>query len=91
MYDFEKHTGMVALPGKPQLVPRKFVYLLREKDETFKKKKHVKINILISNMVLEMSKKQARARFYFSFDYFCILYFLMKILFVKLKNLHTLE
>ena len=40
-------------------------------------------------MVGEMVKKQGRARLYISCNYSCTSYFLMKILLVKLKNLHT--
>ena len=36
-----------------------------------------------------MVKKQDRARFYVSYNCFCTLYFLMKLLLVKLKNLRT--
>ena len=36
-----------------------------------------------------MAKKQGRARFYLSCNDFYTLYFLVKILLVKLKNLHT--
>ena len=35
-----------------------------------------------------MVKKKGRARFYLSYNYFCTLYFLVKMLLVKLKNLH---
>ena len=40
-------------------------------------------------MVGEMVKKQGRARLYISCNYSCTSYFLVKILLVKLKNLHT--
>ena len=40
-------------------------------------------------MVGEMVKKWVRARFYLSYNYSSTLYFLVKILLVKLKNLHT--
>ena len=40
-------------------------------------------------MLGEMIKKEGRARFYFSRIFSCILYFLEKILSVKLKNLYT--
>ena len=36
-----------------------------------------------------MVKKQGRARFYLSCNYYCTLYYLLKMLLVKLKNLHT--
>ena len=36
-----------------------------------------------------MAKEQSRARFYLSCSYFCTLYFLVNMLLVKLKNLHT--
>ena len=40
-------------------------------------------------MVGEMVKKQGRARLYISCNYSCTLYFIVNILLVKLKNLHT--
>ena len=40
-------------------------------------------------MVGEMVKKYGRARLYISCNYCCTSYFLVKILLVKLKNLHT--
>ena len=40
-------------------------------------------------MAGEIFKKQGRTRFYFSCNYFCTLYILVKMLLVKLKNLHT--
>ena len=55
----------------------------------FKMGKNVRIGILIWHMVDEMVKKQGRARFYLSCNYFCTLYFLVKMSLVKLKNLHT--
>ena len=36
-----------------------------------------------------MVKKQGRGRFYLLSNYFYTLYFLVKMLLVKLKNLHT--
>ena len=53
----------------------------------FKMGKNVRIGILIWHMINIMVKKQCRARFYLSCNYFCILlyYFLGKML----KNLHT--
>ena len=41
-------------------------------------------------MLGEMDKKCGGSRFYLSCIYFCTLYFLVKILLVKLKNLNTL-
>ena len=38
----------------------------------------------------EMVEKKGRAKLYISCYYACKLYFLVKILLVKLKNLHTL-
>ena len=38
----------------------------------------------------EMVEKKGRAKLYVSCYYACKLYFLVKILLVKLKNLHTL-
>ena len=40
-------------------------------------------------MVGEMVNKQGRTRLYISCNYSCTSYFLVKILLVKLKNLHT--
>ena len=40
-------------------------------------------------MVDEIFKKSGRARFYISCNYSCTIYFLVKILLVKIKNLHT--
>ena len=51
--------------------------------------KNVRIKILIWNMAGEMVKKQGRGRFYLLSNYFYTLYFLAKMLLVKLKNLHT--
>ena len=45
---------------------------------------------LIWRMVGEMVKKQGKARLYISCDYSCTVYFLVKILLVKLRNFHTL-
>ena len=53
----------------------------------FKMVKNIKIKILIWYMVDEMAKKWGRARFYLSCN--CTLCFLVKILLVKLKSLHT--
>ena len=38
-------------------------------------------------MASEMVKKQVRVSFYLSCNYFCTLYFLVKMFLVKLKNL----
>ena len=53
----------------------------------FKMVKNIKIKILICYMVDEMVKKWGRASFYLSCN--CTLCFLVKILLVKLKSLHT--
>ena len=45
---------------------------------------------LIWRMVGEMVKKQGRARLYISCDYSCTVYFLVKVLLVKLRNFHIL-
>ena len=47
--------------------------------------KNVKIEILIWHMVGEMVKKLDRARFYLSCNYSCTLYFLVKLLNIKIK------
>ena len=49
--------------------------------------KNARIKTLIWHMVGGMAKKQGRARFYISCNYFCTLYFLVKMLLVKLKTL----
>ena len=35
LYDFEIHSDYVALLERPLFVPQYFIYLIREKDETF--------------------------------------------------------
>ena len=52
----------------------------------FKTGKNVRKRILIRHMAGVMVKKQGRSRFYFSYYYFCILYFMVK---MQLVNLHT--
>ena len=50
--------------------------------------KNIKIKVLIWHIVVEMVKKWGKARFYLSYNYSYTLYFLVKILLVKLKNLY---
>ena len=50
---------------------------------------NVKIKILIWHMVGEMVKTWGRAKFYLSCSYSCTLFFLVKNLLGKLKNLYT--
>ena len=50
--------------------------------------KNIKIKVLIWHIVVEMVKKWGKARFYLSYNYSYTLHFLVKILLVKLKNLH---
>ena len=53
----------------------------------FKIGKYIRTKTIIWHMVVEMLKN--RARFCLSCNYFCTLYFLLKIKEGKLKNLHT--
>ena len=57
--------------------------------EPFKMRKKCKEKDLIWHMAGEMVKEFGRARLYISCNYSCTLYFLVKILLVKLKNFHT--
>ena len=52
-------------------------------------KKKYKDKDLIWHMAGEMVEKYCRAKLYTSYNYSCKLYFLVKILLVKLKNLHN--
>ena len=66
-----------------------FFRLLRERDETLKLEKRLRKKILIWHTAGEMVKKHGRAEFYLLCNYFFTLYFLVKVLLVKLKNLET--
>ena len=90
LHDFEKqwlssyvYKAIVIRP-----VPQKFICLVRERNETFWNDKKCKKKDLIRHMVGGMVKKQGRAILYISYNYSCTLYFLVKILLVKLRKLH---
>ena len=58
--------------------------------ELFEMRKNLRKKNLIWHMLGEMVEKQGKARLHISYNYSCTLYFLVKILLVKLKNFHTL-
>ena len=66
------------------------VYLFSKKEEwnLLKREKKCEKKKLIWHMVGEVFKRQGRTRLYISCNYSCTSYFLVKILLVKLKNLH---
>ena len=92
LYDFEKQW-LSCFAWKAiviRSVPQKFICLVKKRNGTFQnEKKKYKAKYLIWHMVREMVKKYRRVRLYISCNYSCTSYFLMKILLVKLKNLHT--
>ena len=55
----------------------------------FKTRRNLKIKIWC--MLGEMIKRWGKARFYLPCNYSCKLYFLMKVLLVKLKNFYSSE
>ena len=78
LYDFEKHSGKVIFLERPQFVPQSFF-------QNWKKYRDEGFNLAYSGKVI---KKWGRLRFYLSCNYSFRLYFLVKMLLVKLKNLH---
>ena len=83
LYGLKKHSGLVVLLERQKFVPRKFVCLIRERDENLKWFKNIKIKILIWHMVGEIVLKWGRSRFYQGFipAHYTSL--------VKIKILHT--
>ena len=91
LYDFEKQWlstfAWKAIVVRP--VQQNFICLVKDRHETFFNVKKCNDKDLIWHMMSEMVKKQGWARLFISCNYSCAFYFLVNILLVKLKNLHT--
>ena len=91
LYEFEKQWlssfAWKAIVVRP--VQQKFICLVKDTHGIFCNEKKCKYKDSILYIVGEMVKKYGWARFFISCNYSCTFYFLVKILFVKLKNLHT--
>ena len=91
LYNFEKQW-LSTFACKVKFVSpaqQNFICLVEDRHETFYNEKKCNDKDLIWHMLGEMVKKQGWARLFISCNYSCTFYFLVKILLVKLKNLHT--